>query len=103
METSILLAQIIGPSILILGIGILMNLGHYRRLVDDFAASPFQIFFAGLLGLLFGILIVCFHNVWEWRWPVIITVIGWILILRGIVRTTAPGFVRTPARRPHLN
>ena len=99
METSVLLAQIIGPTILILGIGILMNLGHYRRLVDDFAASPFQIFFAGLLSLLFGILIVCFHNVWEWRWPVMITIIGWILLLRGILGITAPGFIRTIVER----
>ncbi len=45
------------------------------------------------------ILIVCFHNVWEWPWPVIITIIGWILILRGIVGITAPGFIRTIVER----
>jgi len=103
METSVLLAQIIGPFMLVVGIGILINLEHYRQLVADFGASPSQIFLFGTLALLVGLLIVCFHNVWEWRWPVVITVIGWLSILRGILRIAAPGFVQTMAERYSRN
>ncbi len=65
METSILLAQIIGPIMLIVGIGILINLEHYCQLVANFGASPFQIYLSGTMDLLIGILVVCFHNVGE--------------------------------------
>lgn len=63
---------------LIVGITILINREHYCQLVADFGASPFQIYLSGTMDLLIGILEVCFHNIWEWRWPLIITVIGWI-------------------------
>lgn len=94
-----LIAKILGPMLLVAGIGILINLEHYRRLVREFASSPFQIYVSGLLALLLGLLIVAFHNVWEWGWPVIITIIGWASILKGVVRIVAPRFVATMIER----
>jgi hypothetical protein len=99
METSILLATIIGPLLLVLGVGILINLEHYRRLVADFGKSPLQIYVSGSMALLLGLLIVCFHNVWEWHWPVIITILGWLTLLKGVVRITAPKLVEQRAER----
>jgi hypothetical protein len=99
METSILLAKIIGPILLVVGVGILINLEHYRALVAEFAASPFQLYVSGLMALLLGVLVVAFHNVWEWRWPLIVTLIGWASIIKGTVRIAAPGFVRGMAER----
>lgn len=93
METSIILAKIIGPLFVIVGIGIFINLEHYRRMLADFGASPLSIYMAGTTALLIGLLIVTFHNVWEWRWPVIITVMGWLTLLKGAVRVAAPKLV----------
>jgi hypothetical protein len=99
MDTSVLLARIIGPLFLVVGVGIFINLEHYRRLVVDFGASPLAIYMGGTIALLVGILIVLFHNVWEWRWPVIITVIGWMSLLKGAVRIIAPKLVANRAAR----
>lgn len=93
METSIILAKIIGPMFLVIGIGIFINLEHYRRLVTDFAASPLSIYMSGTIALLTGLLIVTFHNVWEWHWPVIITILGWLALIKGVVRIVAPRLV----------
>jgi uncharacterized protein YjeT (DUF2065 family) len=43
----------------------------------------------GLLSLGFGALIVSFHNVWSGL-PVVVTLIGWGQVLKGLVRLTAP-------------
>lgn len=99
MESSLLLARITGPILLVVGIGILINLEYYRRIVAEFATNPFQLYLSGVMALLLGVLIVAFHNVWELRWPVIITLIGWGATLKGIVRIAAPGFVRTNIER----
>jgi hypothetical protein len=93
METSILLARIIGPLLVIVGAGIFINLEHYRRLVVDFGASPLSIYMAGTIALLSGLLIVTFHNVWEPRWPVIITILGWLTLIKGAARIILPKLV----------
>jgi hypothetical protein len=99
MDTSILLAKIIGPLFVIVGAGIFINLEHYRRLIADFGASPLSIYMAGTTAVLLGLLIVTYHNVWEWRWPVIITILGWLIVIKGAVRVIAPKLVADRAAR----
>jgi hypothetical protein len=46
-------------------------------------------FVEGLLSLGFGALVVGFHNVWTGL-PVVLTLIGWGQVLKGVVRLVAP-------------
>ena len=99
METSILLARIIGPLFVIAGVGIFINLEHYRRMLADFGHSPLQIYVSGMTALLVGLIVVAFHNVWEWGWPAIITVLGWAMVLKGAIRIVAPRLVAERSER----
>ena len=47
------------------------------------------VFFEGFLLLGFGGLIAAFHNVWSGL-PAVLTVIGWLQVLKGLVRFTLP-------------
>ncbi len=47
------------------------------------------VFFEGFLLLGFGGLIVAFHNVWSGL-PAVLTVVGWLQVLKGLVRFTLP-------------
>ena len=44
----------------------------------------------GALGFTAGLAIVLTHNVWVWGWPVIVTILGWLMMLRGAVRILVP-------------
>jgi hypothetical protein len=48
------------------------------------------VFLEGLLALNFGALVVAFHNVWTGL-AVVVTVLGWGMVLKGLVRLVAPG------------
>src|SRR5947209_4652367 len=48
------------------------------------------VFLDGLLTLNFGALVVAFHNVWTGL-PVVVTVLGWGMVLKGTVRLVGPG------------
>jgi hypothetical protein len=47
------------------------------------------VFVNGLLSLTFGSLVVAFHNVWSGL-PVILTIVGWLHVVKGTVSLVAP-------------
>ncbi len=93
MDASRYLAKLIGPVFLAIGVGLLVNAPAYRMMAEQFLASSALIYLSGLLALPVGIAIVLAHNVWAPDWRVIITIIGWLAIIGGVVRIALPQFV----------
>ena len=83
METSIFLAKLLGPYCIIVAVGVLFNLRTYQRVMEDFCKNSALIYLGGILALLIGLLIVLFHNIWVANWTVIITIFGWLGIIKG--------------------
>lgn len=90
MQTSILIARLIGPIIVVTGLIGLLNPKALQEVVREFLASRALIFIGGILALLAGLAIVNTHNLWTADWPVIITIIGWLSIVGGILRMAFP-------------
>jgi hypothetical protein len=86
MQTSVFLARLLGPIFVLVGVGLLVN----RKLMDAIArellGSSLLLPFLGLLDFTAGLVIVLTHNVWVADWRVIITILGWLLMVRGAVR-----------------
>src|SRR5688572_13508521 len=90
MSTSIFLAKLMGPVFLALGLALLLNGAAYQAMAKEFLASNALIFLAGLLTLTAGLAIVLTHNVWTASWRVLVTLLGWLFIVSGLIRTLAP-------------
>ena len=99
METSQLIARIMGPFMVVSGAAMLVNPTALRAMAKDFMDSSALIFVAGMLALLLGLLLVNIHNVWVANWPVIITVYGWIAVAAGIFRMCFPDAVKSLGQR----
>ncbi len=99
METSIFLARLLGPAMLVMGLGLLVNRATYRTLSLEVLDSPALIYVAGLLAFVAGLAIVLTHNVWVAGWPVIITLFGWVSLAAGIFRIVFPASVMQLGRR----
>jgi len=91
MENSILLAKFIGPYIILIGIALMFNQKVFRKIMDDFPRNPSLVFVTGLLTFVTGLAIVLFHNIWIGDWRLIITVFGWIALIKGIWLIVFPG------------
>ena len=106
MQTSIFLARLIGPVMLVVGLAVLINQREFRDLAQDFIASRALLFLSGLLIMPAGIAIVLTHNVWTADWRVLITLFGWLNTIGGAVRLAAPDTVmrtgRAMLRRPYF-
>jgi hypothetical protein len=90
MQTSRFLAQLIGPTLLVIGLGMLANRDGYRAMAHEFLQSRALIYLAGLLALVPGLAIVLRHNVWALDWRVLITVLGWLSVVGGVFRLVFP-------------
>lgn len=99
MDTSIFLARLLGPSMLVIGLGLLLNRATYRDMSLEFLDSPALIYIGGLIAFVAGLAIVLTHNVWVVGWPVVITIFGWVSLAAGIFRIVFPASVTRLGRR----
>lgn len=99
MATSRYIARLMGPLLLIIGIGMVMGMltegDGYSSLLKEFIASRALIFITGMLAMVAGLAIVNAHNLWVRDWRVVITVLGWLFILRGFMNLVFPETVQT--------
>lgn len=90
MSYSKLIAGLAGPLMLALGVALLFNRDLFPAMASQIANDYAVIFLSGILALAAGIAIVRVHNTWTRDWTVIVTVLGWLLILSGLVRMWFP-------------
>jgi uncharacterized protein YjeT (DUF2065 family) len=90
MCLSIFLAQVIGCYLVLVGLAMLIHQNRFKKLINDFLSHSTLISLSSSICLIFGLLIIADHNVWVGEWPMVITIIGWILILKGILRLFFP-------------
>lgn len=89
----ILIAKIIGVIYLAFGIGLLFNKEFYLNAFKDILTNSSYLILGGFLAILFGILIIEYHNIWINSWIVIITIVGWIALIKGIVLLAFPRLI----------
>jgi len=82
--------QILSLVYLVIGIGILLNPDFYKKLFEEFIKNTFALYLGGVMALVVGYLILAFHNTWTKDWSVIITIVGWIALIKGIVILVQP-------------
>ena len=99
MTTSRYIARLMGPVLLLIGIGMIMGMltegEGYSSLMKEFIGSRALIFITGALALVAGLAVVNAHNLWVPEWRVIVTILGWLLIVRGIMNLVFPATVQT--------
>ena len=93
MSTSVFIARLIGPVMLVIGLAVFANPRGFREMAEEFMASRALMFLSGLLIMPAGLAIVLTHNVWTADWRVLITIFGWLNVIGGALRLFGPQFV----------
>ena len=90
MTTSKVISGLLGPTLVANAIALLLNLGQWRGLAEQFTRDPVLIYVVGIAVFVAGLAIVQRHNVWSGGWPVVVTVFGWLVLLGGLARMLFP-------------
>jgi len=107
MDPSIFLAKLMGPILVVVGLGILINRAPSQAVAEEVVKSRALLYVSGVLALIAGLGIVLTHNEWDLSWQVIITIIGWLAVVRGLLRVLIPQQIgdfitRVLARSPQV-
>ncbi len=94
MQSSHIVARLLGPLLATVGVGMLTNTETYRVIGQQFLATYAIIYLSGIMVLCFGLAILNVHNIWTRDWRSLITAIGWVFTAAGVWRIIAPQFVQ---------
>ena len=93
-EPTVFLSRLIGLVMLIIAVPMIMGkqsmITTFGMVVEDRGL----ILIMGMASVVAGAAIVLLHNVWrKGVWPLIVTLVGWIILLRGILLLFLPNDV----------
>ena len=83
-------ATVIAWLLLLLGLSYVAQAGHWAELARDALRYPHHYFPMVLMILVLGLTVVTLHNVWVADWPLVITVVGWIMVLKSMIYLLLP-------------
>lgn len=88
MSNSAYVGKLLGPALIGVTVTEWINLDVFSAAIGPSFAP--HVYLNGTLIFIAGLAIVRAHNVWARRWPVLITVVGWLAIVLGLGRMVAP-------------
>jgi uncharacterized membrane protein len=89
---SIIIARLLGPLLLAGAAAVLVNRKELRRIFEG-GQNTGLVYLGGVISLLMGLAIVQFHNVLATGWQSIITVLGHLMLVRGLMHMLFPARV----------
>ena len=94
MTASAYIARILGPILVIVGLGLLLEGETFRAMAGEFIRSAALVYFSGVATLALGLAILNVHHLWTRDWRSVITLFGWLCVIGGIFRILAPTLVQ---------
>jgi len=89
MDVSVFLAEFWGWYFIIFFTILSLNPSRIRQMISDLSDEKFLIL-GSFMAVIMGLVNVLLHNEWEFSWKVIITIIGWMALFKGICLFSFP-------------
>ena len=84
MEASIFLARLLWPLFMVIALSIILNGNTFDHIIKEFPKNSYILYLSGLIAYLMGALILLSYNSWILNWFVIITVMWYMALIKGI-------------------
>ena len=90
MAMSKTIAGLMGPTLVALAAALLVNIDSISALVEPVSHDPALVLVSGVLSFVAGLAVVRIHNQWRGDWAVLVTILGWLLLVGGVIRMLFP-------------
>lgn len=84
---------VVATLMLVMGCSMLFSTRNWLKLLDDYTEHPQRMLMPGLAMTVFGLVVVFNHNVWAGGWVVLVTVAGWLVLVKGLAFLFGPRLI----------
>ena len=85
-----LFARVLGPFLVIVDITAVARGSVSRAVLSEFVANPLWTWVTGSFVLLGGLTVVALHQYWRGAAAIIVSGVGWLVVLRGVLLLAFP-------------
>jgi hypothetical protein len=89
-NTAMWLASIFGPLLAIVGLWKVIRKDQFTKALNAMKASPGLIYYSSIAYLWVGLTMLSQYDEWAWTGMVLVTLLGWVLVVRGIMGLFVP-------------
>lgn len=90
MATTLFLAKVFGGYFLVVGLSMALRRKELGALFAAFAEDRALTYLTSVFALILGLVLVASHNLWTGGWPVIITLLSWLVLIKAILYLLLP-------------
>jgi len=83
-------ARVLGPYFAIVPTTVAIRGSYMQTLFTEFKANPMWPWLYGAILLMSGLVIIAFHQYWRSPPAIILSAVGWFLVIRGVLLLTVP-------------
>lgn len=91
MDITTFLAQIWGPILAAVGLGFFFSKKYYVTIYRDLEKETFAVLSFGMFAMAVGIMHISAHNLWESSTQILVSLLGWGLLFKGVICVMFPG------------
>ena len=103
MEASIFLARLLWPLFMVIALSIILNGNTFDHIIKEFPKNSYILYLSGLMAYLMGALILLSYNSWTLNWFVIITIMWYMALIKGIAILLFPEQMIKMTKRMKFN
>ena len=93
MSNALGMATIFGPFLTIMGIWMLLYQDSLAKVWTAIKNTPALFYFCATFNLILGFAILSQYDKWMMDWNVLVTLLGWVLVVRGVLSLFVPQLI----------
>ena len=102
MDKAMWLAGVFGPLLTIMGLWMLLYSENLIKVMTSIKNTSGCFFMMGMINILVGLVIVNMYNVWMWHPAVLVSLLGWVLLIRGVLILYIPQLIIKYTMTSHM-
>jgi hypothetical protein len=87
------MASIFGPLLVIVGLWKMLYCEQVTKVVSAIKGSHGLLYYSSVLYLWVGFTVLSQYDLWGWNVLMLVTLLGWVMVVRGILGLFVPGML----------